>query len=216
MTLTGHSPLRRRGARQKRASNPILLSILICTVAVGLLASQAETGDLDRVDLRVSKADGFAYRDLKSSRPIVMFPVSPKIADFATAKRLSSALDDQAESSRFISPNQVQKVLQNRYLSSGFDSLVTTLSTVQPAESFSVLSTVANNFSARHALVPVDVIIDNSNNRYTFDVMFVLVDMESGSPCLVMSATDWATEAKKDEVESLTFQAILRVLRQGT
>ncbi len=198
----------------------LLLALMVCGLTTGVRVSTAAGQSPDDVEVQVSKAYGFTYGELKPVRPIVMFPISAKTAGTGNTSHLPSSWASAADPSRFVAPLQVEKLISTSYLTTAYDSLVTTLSMMQPASSLRLLSKVANKFSARHALVPVDVAIDNSEAHYALDVMFVLVDLESGRPRLIMSAgqaldgEEATKNAPQAEVAAQTFRAILTALRK--
>jgi len=200
----------------------LLALLMMVGLAVTIQVGSAGGEGTDDIEVRVAKADGFTYRELEPVRPIVMFPISVKAAGANHASRLSNPWGDVADPSRFVAPGQVEKLIRSGYLATAYDSLVTTMATVQPASSLALLNRVANHFSARHALVPVDVVIDGSDDHYALDAMFVLVDLKSGHPRLIMSAgntlagKEAAKSAPQAEVATQTFRAVLTALRERT
>lgn len=189
----------------------------LATLTGAVLASLAAAGP-DAVEVQVSTADGFQYSELAGGRAIVMLPVSEHLTDREHARRLSALMDRNAPDNRFVTSGEVESVLQGALMASAFDSLLTAVASIQPATSFSLLSSLADRFSAGHALVPVNVAVDNADKHYALDVMFVLVDLGSGRPRLIMSAGDAINgkqarrPAEREKLEADTLAAVLGVL----
>lgn len=218
-------PLNRRSSdshlsTSRRAGPPAAVLLLAALAVVLLTVAPPGRARAGQPEVSISTADGFRAAELGANHPIVMFPITRRIAGAEPARRLSATLADEAAGSRFVAPGQVTTLLHQQFLESAYDSLVVSMATIQPASSFSVLSTVANRFAARHALIPVDVMIENSKEHYAVDMMFVLVDLISGSPRVIMSARDTIDGAQADRpgqqsaLESETVRAILEALRK--
>jgi hypothetical protein len=192
---------------------PVILVALL--LAMGLAGAAAA----DDIEVRIAQADGFSFGELEPVKPIVMFPVSAKVTTADTARRLSASMGREASTGSFVDPAKVQSLITSQLMSSAYDSLVTTMSSVQPATSLRVLDTVASRFKARHALVPINIAIDEQRSHYGFDIMFVLVDLKTGRPRIIMSAGDAldgdvaGKRASRDDLESRTLRAILTALR---
>jgi hypothetical protein len=210
-------PPRSTSARRLRAASIVLAVAVILSALPG---DRARAGQGGSVEVQVSKADGFSYGELAPAQPIVMFPVSSRVANVEQARRLSETLGREAKETQFIEPAAVASMIRTEFLGSAFDSLVTTMSTIQPASSFTVLSAVAGRFAARHALVPINVAIDRADAHYAIDMMFILVDLRSGQPRLIMSAGDAidgqqaSNRTQRDELEAQTIRAVLHALRE--